>query len=78
MQALVRLLEHCDRQSLINVLRAVRSLCIAVGYVPRAHNQATLHKVDGIVTLMSLIAQSENDTLVQVEAMHTLACVSLG
>jgi len=76
-QALVGLLNTGKNGAPANVLAAMRALCVAIGYVPRTPNQTALVKINGIVSLMSLIAQSE-DTLIQVEAMHTLACVSLG
>ena len=63
--------------TLESVLQALRALFLQVGYVPRRHNQARFAELNGVVALMALVAESDS-TLIQMETMHTLACVALG
>ncbi len=74
---LVRLLKSDKEYIVLSVIRTLRLLCVEVGYVPHAQNQATIAQSRGIKFLVAMMAHTKNE-LIQVEAAHTLGCVALG
>merc|ERR1712038_1118864 len=74
---LVRLLRSDKEHIVLSVIRTLRYLCVGVGYVPHAANQASVAQSRGIKFLVAMMAHSQNE-LIQVEAAHTLGCVALG
>ncbi|XP_077982959.1 ankyrin and armadillo repeat-containing protein-like isoform X2 [Glandiceps talaboti] len=76
-QPLVRLLRSPKEHIVLSAIRALRHLCVSVGYVPHKINQNTLANSRGIRYLIPLMIYSKNE-LIQVEAALTLGCSSLG
>ena len=73
----VRLLRADKEHIVLSVIRTIRHLCVAVGYVPHPRNQTTIAQSRGIKFLVALMVHSRNE-LIQVESAHTLGCVTLG
>ncbi|XP_076470058.1 uncharacterized protein LOC143300343 [Babylonia areolata] len=74
---LVRLLRSANEEIVLSVIRSLRHLCVGVGNVPNARNQATISTSRGVKLLVALMVHSQR-LLIQVEAAFTLGCVSLG
>ena len=74
---LVRLLRSDKEHIVLSVIHTLRHLCVGVGFIPHAQNQATIAQSRGIKFLVAMMAHSKNE-LIQVEAAHTLGCASLG
>ncbi|XP_070575179.1 ankyrin and armadillo repeat-containing protein-like isoform X2 [Ptychodera flava] len=76
-QPLVRLLRSPKEHIVLSAIRALRYLCVGVGYVPHEANQNTLANSRGIRYLVPLMIYSKNE-LIQVEAALSLGSSALG
>jgi len=72
-----RLIQSDKEHIVQSVVRAIRFLCVGVGYVPHRHNQNTILQFRGIKHLVALMVHYWNE-LIQVESALTLGCVSMG
>lgn len=72
-----RLIRSEKEYIVLSVIRAIRFLCLGVGYVPHKKNQNTIMTIRGIKLIVALMVHSRNQ-MIQVEAALTLASVSLG
>nr|XP_006821473.1 PREDICTED: ankyrin and armadillo repeat-containing protein-like [Saccoglossus kowalevskii] len=76
-QPLVRLLRSTKEHIVLSAIRALRYLCVGIGFVPHEVNQNTLASSRGIRYLVPLMIYSKNE-LIQVESALTLGCAALG
>ncbi|XP_071957415.1 ankyrin and armadillo repeat-containing protein-like isoform X2 [Antedon mediterranea] len=76
-QPLVRLLRSPKEHIVLSAIRALRYLCIGIGFIPHIKNQNTILSARGIKYLVALMVHSRNE-LVQVEAALTLGSCSVG
>ncbi|XP_033113077.1 ankyrin and armadillo repeat-containing protein-like [Anneissia japonica] len=76
-QPLVRLLRSPKEHIVLSAIRALRYLCVGIGFIPQKKNQNTILSARGIRYLVALMVHSRNE-LVQVEAALTLGSCSIG
>ncbi|XP_041454687.1 ankyrin and armadillo repeat-containing protein-like isoform X2 [Lytechinus variegatus] len=76
-QPLVRLLRSPKEHIVLSTIRALRHLCIGIGFIPHAKNQATILGARGIRYLVALMVHSRNE-LVRVESALSLGYCSIG
>ncbi len=76
-QPLVRLLRSPKEHIVLSAIRALRYMCVGIGYIPHTKNQATILSSRGIRYLVALMVHSRNE-LIRVESALTLACCSIG
>ncbi|CAG5125020.1 unnamed protein product [Candidula unifasciata] len=74
---LVQLIRTSHEHIVLSVIRALRYLCLGVGYIPHEQNQQTVLQSGGVPILVALLAHSTNE-VIRAEAAYTLASVSLG
>lgn len=77
MQYLTRLLQSHSENVVLSTIRAIRHMCLGVGYIPHRKNQAAITNSKGLHFLIALMVKSHLE-LIQVEAANTLAAVVLG
>ncbi|XP_078527600.1 uncharacterized protein LOC144799873 isoform X2 [Lissotriton helveticus] len=77
MQYLTRLLQSHSENVVLSTIRAIRHMCLGVGYIPHRKNQAAIANSKGLNFLIALMVKSHLE-MIQVEAAHTLAAVVLG
>ncbi|XP_033626712.1 ankyrin and armadillo repeat-containing protein-like [Asterias rubens] len=76
-QPLVRLLRSPKEHIVLSSIRALRHLCVGIGYIPHKENQDTVLNSRGIRYLVALMVHSRNE-LIRVESALTLGCCSIG
>ena len=76
-QPLVRLLRSPKEHIVLSSIRALRYLCVGIGYIPHKENQETVLNSRGIRYLVALMVHSRNE-LIRVESAVTLGCCSIG
>eukprot|EP00057_Strongylocentrotus_purpuratus_P001221 XP_001196796.1 PREDICTED: ankyrin and armadillo repeat-containing protein isoform X1 [Strongylocentrotus purpuratus] len=76
-QPLVRLLRSPKEHIVLSTIRALRHLCIGIGFIPHVKNQATILGARGIRYLVALMVHSRNE-LVRVESALSLGYCSIG
>ncbi|XP_072169198.1 ankyrin and armadillo repeat-containing protein-like [Diadema setosum] len=76
-QPLVRLLRSPKEHIVLSTIRALRHLCIGIGFIPHTKNQNTILGARGIRYLVALMVHSRNE-LVKVESALTLGYCSVG
>ncbi|XP_038070212.1 ankyrin and armadillo repeat-containing protein-like isoform X2 [Patiria miniata] len=76
-QPLVRLLRSPKEHIVLSAIRALRHLCVGIGYKPHRENQEMVLNSRGIRYLVALMVHSRNE-LIRVESALTLGCCSIG
>nr|CAB3221648.1 ankyrin and armadillo repeat-containing protein-like [Phallusia mammillata] len=76
-QPLVRQLRSSNSNVVTSVIRALRHLCVGIGYVTNTDNQSTVAQSRGLKFLVALMAHSRAE-MIQVESAITLGAISLG
>ncbi|XP_071821926.1 ankyrin and armadillo repeat-containing protein-like isoform X2 [Apostichopus japonicus] len=76
-QPLVRLLRSPKKNIVLSAIRALRNLCVGIGYIPHHTNQMSILSARGIRYLVALMVHSRNE-LVRVESALTLGCCAVG
>ncbi|KAJ8042218.1 Ankyrin and armadillo repeat-containing protein [Holothuria leucospilota] len=61
----------------LSAIRALRNLCVGIGYLPHQLNQKSILAARGIRYLVALMVHSRNE-LVRVESALTLGCCAVG
>ncbi|KAJ1082194.1 hypothetical protein NDU88_002362 [Pleurodeles waltl] len=77
MQYLTRLLQSHSENVVLSTIRALRHMCLSVGYIPHRKNQKAIANSKGLTFLIALMVKSHSE-LIQVEAANTLAAMILG
>ncbi|XP_077975977.1 uncharacterized protein LOC144431964 [Styela clava] len=74
---LVRLLRSANPVVVISALRALRYLCLNIGYIPNYQNQTSVSQTRGLKLLVALLAHSKSEEI-QVESALAIGAAVLG
>ena len=75
--SLVQLLRTTHEDIVLSVMKTLRHLCVAIGFVPHQENQKAISQTPGIRYLIALMTYSKNP-LIQVKSALTLGYICLG
>lgn len=75
---LIRLLESKSEETVVGALSAIRSICLAIGYIPRKRIQTMFVELMGFRTTWALLSLLPNNDVIRAEAVYTIACVAFG